>query len=90
MNILKVEDYHKRSDIWMAVVQLLSSVQLFATQWIVARQAPFSIEFSRLEHWSGKPFLPSGDLPDPGIKPGSLALRAESLLSEPPGKALKP
>ena len=44
------------------------------------------MEFSRQEYWSGLPFpSPEDDLPDPGIKPGSLALQADSLLSEPPG-----
>ena len=42
--------------------------------------------FSRQEYWSGLPFPSPGDLPDPGIKPGSPALQADSLLSEPPGK----
>ena len=38
------------------------------------------------EYWSGLPFPSPGDLPDPGIEPGSLALQTDSLLSEPPGK----
>ena len=38
------------------------------------------------EYWSGLPLPSPGDLPDPGIEPGSLILQAESLLSEPPGK----
>ena len=42
---------------------------LFATPWTVALQAPLSMGFSRQEHWSGLPFLPPRDLPDPGIKP---------------------
>jgi len=42
--------------------------------------------FSRREYWSGLPFPPSGDLPDPGTKLGSPALQADSLLSESPGK----
>ena len=42
------------------------------------------MEFSRQEYWSGLPFPSPGDLPDPGIEPGSLALRADSLPSEPP------
>jgi len=42
--------------------------------------------FSRQEYWSGLPFPPPGDLPDPGIKPRSPALQADSLPSEPPGK----
>jgi len=41
------------------------------------------MEFSRQEYWSGFPFLSPGDLPDPGIKPVSPALQADSLLSEP-------
>ena len=40
--------------------------------WTVAHQAPLSMEFSRQEHWSGLPFPPPGDLPDPGIEPMSL------------------
>ena len=44
--------------------------------------------FSRQEHWSGLPCPPPGDLPNPGIKPGSPALPADSLLSEPPGKPM--
>ena len=43
-------------------------------------------EFSRPEYWSGEPFPSPGDLPNPGIKPRSPALQADSLLSEPPGK----
>ena len=46
--------------------------------------------FSRQEHWSGLPFPSSGDLPDPGIEPGSPALQADSLPSEPSGKPLLP
>ena len=41
--------------------------------------------FSRQEYWSGFPCPPPGDLPNPGIKPGSPALQADSLTSEPPG-----
>ena len=44
--------------------------------------------FPRQEYWSGLPFLSPGDLPDPGIKPGSPALQEDFLLSEPPGKLL--
>ena len=51
-----------------------------------ACQAPLSMEFSRQEYWSGLLFLPPGDLPDPGIRPGSAALQADSLPSELPGK----
>ena len=42
------------------------SCWLFATPWTVAHQAPLSAKFSRQEHWSGLPFPPPGDLPNPG------------------------
>ena len=45
------------------------------------------MEFSRQEYWSGLPFPSPGDLPDPGIEPGSPALQADALQSEPPGKS---
>ena len=67
-------------------VKLLSRVRLFATPRTVAYQAPLYMEFSRQEYLSGCPFSSSGDLPDPGIEPGSPALQADSLPSEPPGK----
>ena len=50
--------------------------ELFVTPWTVACQASLSMEFSRQEHWSGFPFPPPGDLPDPGIEPGSLTSSA--------------
>jgi len=43
----------------------------------VARQVPLSMGFSRQEHWTGLPFPSAGDLPDPGIKPVSLAFGGE-------------
>ena len=52
----------------------------------IACQPSLSMEFSRQEYWSGLPFPFPGDLPDPGIKPRSLALQADSLPSEPPRK----
>ena len=65
----------------------LSHVRLVVTPWTVACQPPLSMEFSRQEYWSGLPFPSPGDLPDPGIEPGSPALQADSLPSEPPGKS---
>ena len=50
----------------------------FMTPWTVARQAPLSMGFSRQEYWSGLPFPPPGDLPDPGIELPSPALQADS------------
>ena len=41
--------------------------------------------FSRQEYWSGLPFPSPGDLPNPGIEPGSPTLQADALTSEPPG-----
>ena len=55
-------------------VKSLSRVQLSATPWTVAHQAPPSMGFSRQEYWSGLPFPSPGDLPDAGIEPGSPAL----------------
>ena len=58
---------------WMVVeLSCLSYVQLFATPWTVAHQAPLSMGFSRQEYWSGLPFPSPEDIPDPGIKPVSL------------------
>ena len=58
------------------------------TPWTVAHQAPLSMEFPRQECWSGLSFPFPGDLPDSGIKLGSLALQEDSLPSEPPGKPI--
>ena len=55
----------------MCVCKLLQSCLIFATLWIVAHQVPLTMGFSRQEYWSGFPFPPPGDLPDPRIKPMS-------------------
>ena len=67
-------------------VKSLSRVQLFVTPWTVAHQAPLSMGFSRQEYWSGLQFPSPGDLPNPGIEPGSPVLQTDSLPPEPPGK----
>ena len=54
-------------------------VPLVVTPWTVARQAPLCMGFSSQEYWSGLPFPPPGDLPDPGSEPGSPVLEASSL-----------
>ena len=73
-----------RYDVQVKVkVKSLSPVQFFATAWTVAYQAPPSMEFSRQEYWSGLPFPFPGDLPNPGIEPGSPTLWAVALPSEP-------
>ena len=73
----------------LCVCVLLSRAGLFVTLWTVARQAPLSMGFSRQEYWSGLPFPSPGDLPDPGIEPGSPTLQADSLPPEPAGKPFK-
>ena len=55
---------------------MLSHVQLFAALCTVALQASLTMELSSQEYWSGLPFSTPGDLPNPGIKPGSLVSRA--------------
>ena len=70
-------------------VKSLSHVRLFATPETVAFQVPPSMGFSRQEYWSGLPFPSPGDLPDPGIEPGSPAFQADTLTSESPGKQIK-
>ena len=67
-------------------VQSLSRVQLFASPWTIAYQVPLSTEFSQREYWSGLLFPPAGDLPDPGVKPTSLAFASGFCTTEPPGK----
>ena len=62
------------------MLRRFSSVRLFVTPWTVAHQVPLSMGLSRQQHWSGLPCPPPGDLLDPGIKPRSPALQADSLL----------
>ena len=63
----------------------------FATPRIVAHQVPLSVGFPSQEYWSGLPFPPPMDLPDPGIEPEVLALAGQFFFfffftTEPPGK----
>ena len=74
-------------------VKLLSCVQLFATPWTVAYQAPPSMGFSRWEFWTGLPFPSPRDLPNPGIKPAAKLLQAcptlcDPIDSSPPGSSV--
>ena len=61
----------------MCMLSCFSCVQLFATVWTVANQAPLFMRFSRQEYRSGLPFPSTGDFPDPGIEltPPALAGR---------------
>ena len=65
---------------------LVAGIQLFATPWTAACQAPLSMGFFGLDYWSGLLFPSPGDLPDPGIKPRSPALAGEFFTTEPPRK----
>ena len=65
---------------------MLNHILLFVTLYTVAHQASLSMGFSRQEYWSGWPFLPPGNIPNPGIEPASPespALQADSLPLEP-------
>ena len=74
---------------WQATVHGVTKsrtrVSDYAQHRTVALQAPLSMGFSRQEHWSGLPFPPPADLPDPRMEPASPALQRDSLLSKPPG-----
>ena len=68
---------------------MFSHIQLFTAPWTIACKTPLSMEFSRQEYWHGLPFPSLGDLPDPGIKPTSLAspaLAGRFFTTAPPGK----
>ena len=56
------------------LTKLFQSYPTLATPWTVAHQAPLSIGFPRQEYWSGLPFPPAEDLPEPVIKLGLLPL----------------
>ena len=76
-----------KKEIWKWVSEVAQSCPtLCGPMDYIAYHAPQSMGFSRQECWSGLPFLSPGDLPDPGIEPGSPALWADALRSEPPGK----
>ena len=62
---------------WKWKWKSLSRVQLFATPWTVAHQAPLSMGFSRQEYWSGLPFPSPGNLSDPGNEPESPTWKAD-------------
>ena len=57
------------SAIRACILSHFSRVQLLAALWTGAHQVPLSLGFPRQEHWSGLPFPPPGDLPNPGIEP---------------------
>ena len=90
LSVLHIVVYICLSLKYMKMKVLLSHIWLFLIPQTVVHQAPLSVEFSRQEYWSRLPFPPPGDLPDPGTEPRSPALRADSVMSEPPGKPKLP
>ena len=70
------------------VLSRFGRVRLFVTLRSIPSQAPLYMGFSKQEYCRGLPCPPPGDLPNPGIEPVSPALQADSLTSEPPGRAL--
>ena len=73
---------------WKVKGKSLSCVWLFTTPWTIAFLASLAMESSRQEYWIGLPSTSPGDLPDLGIKPGSPALQADSLPTEPLGRPM--
>ena len=87
--------YYKALCVCACVCGLSSSVMSdsFVTPWTVAHQAPLFMEFSWQKYGNGLPFLPQGDLLNPGIKvesPASAASAGRSSTAEPPGKPKAP
>ena len=78
----------ERKKVQVLVALVFGLIQHFETPWTAARQDPLSMEFSRQEFWSGLPCPSPGDLPDPGIEPGSPTLQADSVPTEPRGKPI--
>ena len=74
------------------MLSCFSRIQLCATLWTVAHQAPLSMGFSRQQYWSGLPCPPPGDLPDPGMELASImssALAVGFFTTSTTGEALK-
>ena len=81
--------YHNYFLFYVYVCCMFSHIWIFMTPWTIACKTPLSMEFSRQKYWHGLPFPSPGDLPDPGIKPTSLAppaLAGRFFTTEPPGK----
>ena len=85
-----LENFRSERYFYLSGAWSFSRIQLFATLWTVAHQAPLYTEFSRQGYWNSLPFPPAVDLPDPGIKPVSIAsptLAGKFLPQAPPGKS---
>ena len=81
MNLSKLQELVMDREAWHTVVhgaaKSLGHNRATELNWTIQ-----SMEFSRPEYWSGSSRPSPGDLPDPGIKPGSPALQADSLPAE--------
>ena len=84
--VFELEDWENFLCNAFSVLSRSSCVQLFATPWMVAHQAPLSMGLFRQEYWSGLPFPSPGDLPDPRIEPESPALAGGFFTNVPLGK----
>ena len=92
MSLSKLWELVMVKEAWHATVHGVtkSQTRLSELNWTIIHQAPLSMGFPKQEYWSGLPFLPPGDLPDPGIEPASPAAPALSgrfFTTEPPGKS---
>ena len=89
--VLSIFHLHEHMCVCVCVCVLVTQSCLTLCNPVDCSPLGFSVMgFSRQGYWSGLPFLSPGDLPDPGIEPGSPALKADSLLSEPPGEPSEP
>ena len=82
-----IEIAERTASIWgksESVSHSIMSDSLWPNGLYVTHLVPLSMEFSRQEYWNGLPFPSPGDLPNPGIKPRSPALQANSVPAEPP------
>ena len=84
--VFELEDWENFLCNAFSVLSRSSCVQLFATPWMVAHQAPLSMGLFRQEYRSGLPFPSPGDLPDPRIEPESPALAGGFFTNVPLGK----
>ena len=89
IGIVEPKQFNFRVRMFCTCAQSLSHVQHFAAPWTVAQQALLSVGLSRQEYWSGLPFSPPGELPNPGTEPESVvspALAGQFFTTEPSGK----
>ena len=68
-----MEKIHMYIYMCVCVLSHFSCARLCATLWTAACQASLSMGFSGQEHWCRLPYLLTGDLPNPGVEPMSLA-----------------